>query len=48
MKYYIKNTYGFRREISKEEYYSKRRRKDAHESICYQNGYRSSRTLSFY
>jgi len=47
MKYYIQNQYGFRHAVSKDEYYSKRRRKNAHEVICYQNGYRSSRTLRF-
>lgn len=48
MKYYIQNQYGFRLEISKQEFYSKRRRKNAHESICTTNGYISSRTLKFY
>lgn len=48
MKYYIKNDYGFRKEVSKERFYSLRRRKNSHESICYQNGVRSSRTISFY
>lgn len=48
MKYYISNSYGFRTEVTSQEFFSKRRRKDAHESICYQNGCRSSRTLKFY
>lgn len=48
MKYYLQNDYGFRKEISKESYYSLRRRKNAHETICYQNGHRSSRILKFY
>lgn len=49
MKYYI--YYGrFPSEVSKEEFYSKRRRKDAHESVCCNNpnGKVSSRWLKFY
>lgn len=38
MKYYIKNSYGFLKEISKDKYYSLRRRKNIHEGIGTQNG----------
>lgn len=45
VKYYLQSIYGFRIETTKEDYYSKRRRKGARELISYNNGRRSMRIL---
>lgn len=49
MKYFaIFHAYDFRTEITRERYYSLRRRKGAREIIGYTNGVCTSRTLKFY
>lgn len=45
MKYYIKNSFGFLTEISKEKFYSLRRRKSVREIVSYNNDVRVARIL---
>lgn len=46
--YYTPKGCRFPQEITKGKFYSLRKRKDAHESICITNGKISSRRLKFY
>lgn len=45
MKYYLESFSGARRLTTKEDYYSKRRRKNTRELILYQNGAKTGRIL---
>lgn len=47
IKYYYETVNGFKREISREKFYSMARRKNARKSFCTNNGYISSRCLKF-
>lgn len=47
MKYFIKNNYGHTVEISKDKFYSLKRRKNAKIDVWYNNGIKVAKSISF-